>query len=168
MRKLLALGIGLIMLVVPGPSASAEEGKQETKVTMDEVVVTATKTDEKRKDLPHSVIVVDDMDIEASPATSVGDLLGNELGMDWRTRGNYGGAAQEIHIRGMGGDGTQVLVNGVTINSPSLGTADVGLIPLNAIERIEVVKGSGSVRGHGRHGQHYHQGPPARSNGYRY
>ncbi|MFH1675015.1 MAG: TonB-dependent receptor [Pseudomonadota bacterium] len=112
---------------------------------MDEIVVTATKTMEKRKDIPNAVIVMDEMDIQESPATSVGDLLANELGVDWRTRGNYGGAAEEIHIRGMDGDATQVLVNGVSVNSPSLGSADVGSIPLNNIERIEVVKGSGSL-----------------------
>jgi outer membrane cobalamin receptor len=85
------------------------------------------------------------MDIEESPATSLGELLANELGIDWRTQGNYGGAVQEIHIRGMSGNGTQVLVNGVSVNSPSLGVADVGKISLNNIERIEIVKGSGSL-----------------------
>ena len=145
MKKLLALGIGWIILIGYGTSAWADQEEKAAKVTMNEVVVTATKTEEKRKDVPHSVIVVDDVQIDESPATSLGDLLGGELGLDWRTRGDYGGAAQEIHIRGMNGDGTQVLVNGVTQNSPSLGSADVGRIPLNAIDRIEVVKGSGSV-----------------------
>jgi iron complex outermembrane receptor protein len=112
---------------------------------MDEVVVSATKTREKRKDIPNAVILKDDIEIEASPAKSLGELFANELGIDWRTYGDYGGAAQEIRIRGMGASGTQVLVNGVTVNSPSLGTADVGRIPLNNIERIEVVKGSGSL-----------------------
>lgn len=132
-------------MMATGQWAWADDEKRETKVTMDEVVVTATKTKEKRKDVANSVIVLGNEEIEASPATSVGDLLGNELGTDWRTRGNYGGATQEIHFRGMSADGTQLLVNGITFNSSSLGTADVGRIPMNAIERIEVVKGSGSV-----------------------
>jgi iron complex outermembrane receptor protein len=122
--------------------ALAEEGEP---ILMDEIVVTATKTTEKRKDIPNAVILMDDTDIQVSPAKSPGELLANELGVDWRTRGNYGGAAEEIHIRGMSGDATQVLVNGVSINSPSFGSADFGRIPLNNIERIEVVKGSGSL-----------------------
>lgn len=112
---------------------------------MDEVVVSATKTKEKRKDIPNTVVIKDEIDIKESPANSVGELLANELGIDWRTYGNYGSAAQEIHIRGMSADATQVFVNGVNVNSPSLGTADVAKIPLNNIERIEVVKGSGSL-----------------------
>ncbi len=71
--------------------------------------------------------------------------MGNEAGIDWRTYGDYGGASQAFNIRGFGSDGTQVLINGVNINSPSLGTADVSGIPLNAIERIEAVQGSGSL-----------------------
>ena len=114
-------------------------------IQMEEVVVSATKTPEERKDIPNAVVLVDKMDIQNSPAKTIGELLANELGIDWRTLGNYGGAIEEVHIRGMTGSGTQVLVNGVSINSPSLGVADVGRIPLNTIERIEVVKGSGSL-----------------------
>ncbi|VEN74599.1 TonB-dependent receptor plug [Candidatus Desulfarcum epimagneticum] len=113
--------------------------------TLDAIVVTATKTKEKRKDIPNSVIVKDAFDIEQSPASGLGALLAGEPGVDWRSYGDYGGAAQELHIRGMGGSEVQVLVNGISVNSPSLGTADISGINLDNIERIEVVKGSGSL-----------------------
>ena len=122
--------------------ARAGEGEP---ILMDEVVVTATKTTEKRRDIPNAVILMDDADIQASSAKSLGELYANELGVDWRTYGDYGGAAEEIRIRGMGANGTQILVNGVSVNSPSLGTADVSRIPLNNIERLEMVKGTGSL-----------------------
>ena len=126
---------------------SAGQPSQETQsgVTLDEVVVTATKTEEKRKDIPNAVVIVDEAQIQESPAKTLGELLANEPGIDWRTFGDYGGAREEILIRGMDANATQVRLNGVSINSPSLGTADVSKIPLNAIERIEVVKGSGSL-----------------------
>ena len=146
MKKWMFLFVLTVLPAFPGLSSAEEENKDKKIVsTMDEVVVTATKTEEKRKDIPNSLILMDEMDIEESSATSLGELLANELGIDWRTSGNYGGASQEIHIRGMSGNGTQVLVNGVSVNSPSLGVADVSRIPLNNIERIEVVKGSGSL-----------------------
>jgi outer membrane cobalamin receptor len=113
--------------------------------TLDAIVVTATKTQEKRKDIPNSVIIKDSFDIEQSPASGLGALLAGEPGVDWRSYGDYGGASQELHIRGMGGSEVQVLVNGISVNSPSLGTADISGIPLDNIERIEVVKGSGSL-----------------------
>lgn len=143
MRKWFAISALLAVLALPGLSKAKEEEKDVA--TLEEVVVTATKTKEARKDVPNSIIIMDEIDIQESPAKSLGELLANELGIDLRAYGNYGGASQEIHIRGMGGDATQVFVNGVNVNSPSLGVADVAKIPLNSIERIEVVKGSGSL-----------------------
>jgi iron complex outermembrane receptor protein len=138
---------GYVAVFLFAPFCWAEDPtKDEPSITtMEEVVVTATKTKEKRKDIPNSVITKDAIDIQESSATGMGDLLANELGVDWRTYGDYGGASQALNIRGFGSDGTQVFINGININSASLGTADVGAISLNAIERIEVVKGSGSV-----------------------
>jgi len=145
-KKALCLICGGLLLANGNPAAAADAVSQQNDIPMmEKVVVSATKTEAKRKDIANSVILLDSEDIEESPAKSVGELLANEPGVDWRTRGNYGGATEEIHIRGMGAGGTQVLVNGVVINSPSLGSADVGPIPLNNIDHIEVIKGSGSV-----------------------
>ena len=146
MKKYAVLFVLVAVWIFPGFLQAEDEKRNDQSITtMDEVVVTATKTKEKRKDIPNSMIVMDKTDIQESTAKSVGELLANEPGIDWRTRGNYGGAAQEIHIRGMYGGSTQVFVNGVNVNSPSLGIADVGKIPLNSIDSIEVVKGSGSL-----------------------
>lgn len=141
------LFLGCLAAFLFAPLCWAEEpaNDEPTITTMEEVVVTATKTKEKRKDVPNSVIVIDELAIKESTARSVGELMANKPGIDWRTRGNYGGANQTIQIRGMDANATQVFVNGVSLNSPSLGSADVGIIPLNNIERIEVVKGSGSL-----------------------
>ncbi|MCX5854790.1 MAG: TonB-dependent receptor [Deltaproteobacteria bacterium] len=146
LKLLIIFAVCLLIVQWSGYAVAAQEGgSQENAVMLEAVIVTATKTPEKRRDIPNSVVIVDKKDIQASGAKSVGDLLSNELGIDWRTRGNYGGAKEEIKIRGMESNATQVFVNGVNVNSPSLGDADVSKIPLNNIERIEVVKGSGSL-----------------------
>ena len=139
MRRVVAIGMGLIILGL-APGLRAEE-----KVIMDEVVVTATKTEEQRKDVPNSMVVKDAEDIQEAPADNLGQLLANETGIDWRTYGDYGGASQAFMIRGMQSDEALVMVNGLSLNSPSLGAADVGGILLNNIERVEVIKGSGSL-----------------------
>jgi outer membrane cobalamin receptor len=135
----------LFMILAPGACWSIEKEEKDEIFTLDEIIVSATKTEETRRDISSSVIVVDEDDIEGSAARSLGDLLCNEQGIDLRTYGNYGGASEEIHIRGMGADGTQILLNGIALNSPSLGIADAAKISLNNIERIEVVKGAGSL-----------------------
>ena len=128
------------------PAISMGEEPEEEKIkTLDEVVVTATKTEETRKDVPNSVVLFDEFDIQDAPAIGIGELMANDPGIDWRTQGDSGGAAQTIHIRGMSGNATQVFINGVNINSPSLGLAEVGRLPVNNIANIEVVKGSGSL-----------------------
>ncbi|MCK5543629.1 MAG: TonB-dependent receptor, partial [Desulfobulbaceae bacterium] len=139
--------IAMLSIFAVQESGWAEDKQtvQASPVTMEEVVVSATKTEEMRKDVVNSIILKDATDIDESSAESLGELLANEPGVDWRTRGGYGGASEEIRIRGMESNATQVLVNGISVNSPSLGRADVSKIPLNNIERIEVVKGAGSL-----------------------
>lgn len=147
MKRTLLGFLSVIFLLGLPSSVFSEDVKDSipSSPILDEIVVSATKTEEKRKDVANSVIILDQTDVQNSAAKSVGELLANEPGVDWRTRGDYGGASQEIHIRGMGAEGTQVLVNGIVVNSPSIGSADVAKIPLNSIEKIEVIKGPGSL-----------------------
>lgn len=144
-KRLKFIFIFISMVFVGISQAETDKKEEGNMATLPVVVVTATKTPEERKDIPNAVIIIDKKDIQASGAESIGELLANEPGIDWQTYGNYGGASQEIHIRGMRGNATQVLVNGVNVNSPSLGVSDVSKIPIENIERIEIVKGSGSV-----------------------
>lgn len=142
MEKILCPIVVIFLCVLSAlPGAAADE----MTIVMEEVVVTATKTEELRKDIPNAVIVIDNLEIGEFPGSSLGAVMANDPGIDMRTLGNYGGAGQEIHIRGMSGNATQVYVNGISVNSPSLGLADVSRIPLNSIDRIEVVKGAGSL-----------------------
>jgi iron complex outermembrane receptor protein len=128
------------------PAAAKEEAAnyRDAIPIMEEVIVTATKIPEKRKDIPNATVTMDAKDIAASGAASLEDLLANEPGLDGRNS-DYPGAGREIHIRGFRGNGTQVLLNGIPVNSPSLGLADLGKIPFDSMERVEVVKGSGSL-----------------------
>ena len=144
MKKKFLYSAVAVLIIFPAITTAEEVEEQKIK-TLDEVVVTATKTEETRKDVPNSVILYDQYDIKDDPAMSIGELMANDSGIDWRTQGDSGGAAQTLHIRGMSGNATQVFINGVNINSPSLGLAEVGRLPLNNIANIEVVKGSGSL-----------------------
>lgn len=142
-KKLLVMA--LVLTAGPVNLPAAELAAVQPVATMAEVVVTATKSAEKRSEVVNSVVILDSVEIEESTGKSVGELLANEPGVDLRSRGNYGGSSEEIQIRGMDADGTQVLLNGVALNSASLGSADVSQIPLNYIDRIEIVKGPGSL-----------------------
>ncbi|HOP46282.1 MAG TPA: TonB-dependent receptor [Desulfobacteraceae bacterium] len=145
MKKLIVLKMIFMGMILWPFICLSQPERLNSETVLDEVVVTATKTEKKRKEVPNSVIILDQFDIQDSPAKSLGELLANEAGIDWRTQGDFGGAVQALHIRGMSGNATHVLVNGVSYNSPSNGIADVSRIPLGMIERVEVIKGSGSL-----------------------
>ncbi|MDR2861754.1 MAG: TonB-dependent receptor [Syntrophobacterales bacterium] len=126
-------------------AAAAETATNQIIPMMEEIIVTATKIPEKRKDIPNAIVTMNASDIAASGSASLDDLLANEPGLDGRSYGDYMGGAKELHIRGFRGNGTKVLVNGVPVNSPSLGLTDLGKIPLDNVDRLEIIKGSGSM-----------------------
>jgi outer membrane cobalamin receptor len=63
------------------------------------------------------------------------------------TPGRYGtlGAVSNIMIRGSSAEQVLVLIDGRRINDPAMGIVDVGLIPTENIERIEIIRGGASA-----------------------
>ena len=113
---------------------------------MNEVIVTATKTEQKPEDVTQSVTVITADDIKKSGATNVGDILSTTPGA---TVTNYGplGALQSIELRGSSYQQVLVLLNGMRLNSGSAGGFDLSELPvsLDSIERIEIVRGPASA-----------------------
>jgi vitamin B12 transporter len=113
---------------------------------MSEMVITATKIEEPKKEVPASIQVIGSEDIKNSTARDAGDLIA-EAGVGHIT--NYGGAyTSTVEIRGLTTDGnldplmSRVLV---LINGNRAGTVNFATIPVDDIERIEIVKGPASV-----------------------
>ncbi len=129
--------------------SNADEGKksEDTGVTLEEVVVTATRTEEYIARIPANVTVIDENDIKNSNAKDVPDLLRSQQGVVVRDLlGN--GKKTEVDLRGFGETGpynTLVLVDGRRVNEIDLSGVDWRQIPLEQIERIEIVRGTGSV-----------------------
>lgn len=125
-------------------SIFAEENFDE--YTLDTMVVTATRTEKRDVDVPASTEIITYEDIVDSGSVNAMEAVSKMLGVDYNT---YlpGGSAQtsmtnEINVRGFS-YGTLILVNGNPINLNN--TYVIDAIPAEAIERIEVVKGGGSV-----------------------
>jgi iron complex outermembrane receptor protein len=120
---------------------------QEDEVTLGEVVVTATRDVEEIRKIPAGVSVVTKEKIEQSNAQNVVDLLRNEINIE--VRDIYGnGKSASVDIRGFGETGllnTLVLVDGRRVNNIDLSGADWTQIPLDQVERIEIIRGAGSV-----------------------
>jgi iron complex outermembrane receptor protein len=120
----------------------------DTIVNLDDITVTATKTERKVTDVPASINIINQKDIENSVALSASELLKNTAGISLKH--NIGlmssSSTNLIHMRGFGGTSARslLLLDGVPLNDAYSGTVEWNQIPINSIQRIEVVKGSGS------------------------
>ncbi len=113
---------------------------------LDPMVVTAQGFATKDLETPALVEVFNEKEIEDSGANNAYDVLQDTLGVTASSYGfngtNQGTMTSKIMVRGVQ-DGTLVLVDGIPMNMD--GRYNLDDIPSDAIERIEVVKGGGSV-----------------------
>ncbi|RPH49603.1 MAG: TonB-dependent receptor [Desulfobacteraceae bacterium] len=143
--KFLFIFIPLIFTGICRAETVTEENKGA--VTLPEVVVTATRTASEIEKVPAGVSVITREDINNSNAGSITDLLGSEEGIVVRNLMGSGKNAQ-VDLRGYGETGpynTLVLVDGRKVNSIDLSGVDWTQIPVERVERIEIVRGTGSV-----------------------
>jgi len=119
---------------------------QEKNVKLDEIVVTATKTEKELKDVTQSVTVVTAAEIRNSGATNAAEVLRTVTGVFLTDQGTTGSLAT-LSIRGSSYSQVLVLLDGVRMNSPRDAGADLSALPvtLEDIERIEIVRGPSSA-----------------------
>ncbi len=142
--KHFVLLITLFVLLISIPlSLSA----QEKEVTLEKVVVTATRDLQEVRKIPANVTVITREEIERSNARALVDLLRDEAGVMVRDfTGN--GKTATVDIRGFGETGplnTLVLVDGRRVNEIDLSGVDWTQIPIDQIDRIEIQRSPGSI-----------------------
>ena len=104
------------------------------------VIVTATRTAQTADETLAAVTVITRDDIERQQATSVVDLLRGTPGLSLNSNGGLG-KATAIFLRGTESDHVLVLIDGVKVGSVTTGQTTFEDIPLDQIERIEIVRG---------------------------
>jgi vitamin B12 transporter len=107
---------------------------------LDAVQVTATRLEKPLDEALASVTVLDRADIEASQAPDLIDLLGRQAGIDVARTGGPG-AGSALFLRGGNSNHALILVDGIRVNSTGQGVFDFAHLPLEQIERIEIVRG---------------------------
>ena len=114
---------------------------------MEEIVVTGTR-EARVWEAPRSVAVITADDIARSTSGNLVDLLAREANVNLRSFFGHDKFAG-VDIRGMGdtfSSNVLVLVDGVRLNEVDLSGADFSSIPLDQVERIEVIRGANAVR----------------------
>ncbi len=106
---------------------------------MDTMVVTATRTLKDLQQVPSSVSVITAQEIEEKNAMSVQEALQYVPGVYMNQAAQSG-----IQLRGFGSDDILVLVDGMQMNTSYNGTVNFNTLPVENIERIEVLRGAAS------------------------
>lgn len=112
------------------------------------ILVTATRLDADSAKARGNVTVITSADIEKSTARTLPELLGREAGILARSLYGNNAARSTVDIRGFGAAATQntlILLDGRRLNDVDLSAVDYSAIPLESIERIEILRNSGSV-----------------------
>lgn len=116
------------------PVIAAESG--------DTMVVTAAATEQNLKDAPASISVITQKDLQRKPVQNLKDVLQEVPGVQLT---NEGDNRKGVSIRGLDSSYTLILIDGKRVNSRNAvfrhNDFDLNWIPVDAIERIEVVRG---------------------------
>ena len=113
---------------------------------MQEVVVTATRVPQELIHIPQRIQVLPIYRLKANPSLSADDVLNQVSGLNLvRTMGILSKSTL-VSVRGMGNEQgrTLLLIDGVSMNKTSTGSANLNRISPDVIERVEIVKGPGS------------------------
>src|SRR5512147_440808 len=126
---------GLASLAALGAHAQAPG----TVTPLPPLLVTASRSAEPVPTLRDAIVITRE-ELDAAGPLSLGEVLERRTGIELRSTGGPG-QPQGLFLRGTGTAQTLVLVDGLRVGSATVGTTSIENIPLDLIERIEVVKG---------------------------
>lgn len=138
-RRALARGLALLFSLAAFASSttqaqSAGEGSAQS------LVVTGTRTPQRIDQALAEVTVIDRAQIEAAAGRTLPELLAREAGVQFSSNGGLG-KSSSVSLRGLEARHTLLLIDGVRYGSATLGTPTFENLPVDAIERIEIVRG---------------------------
>ncbi|KQO02376.1 MULTISPECIES: TonB-dependent receptor [Stenotrophomonas] len=142
-------------LVVAVPAAMAQE-QQEKTTTLDRITVTGSNIPRTNTETPSPVQVITRQEIDRTGKNNVAEYLqtltADGSGSIPKTFGNgFAGGGAGISLRGLGAGSTLILLNGRRMATYGLADdgqkvfTDLSTIPLDAVERIDVLKDGASA-----------------------
>jgi iron complex outermembrane receptor protein len=136
------------MLIVCGAQASAQSDSTATTHQLDATVVVAHRIPTDLRASTAAVSVITRADLERTQARTLPEALRYVPGLVFSSR-DGGGALPVVAARGFFGGGENeyvlLLVDGIPVNTPRTSLVEWMSIPVAAVERIELFRGSGSV-----------------------
>jgi vitamin B12 transporter len=137
MQKFIA---GSLMLAGFNVQLQAQENPTNNTLELPNMVVTATRTEVAKNQLSAATTVYTRKDIERLQVQTLPELLKGTSGIDMTQQGGYG-KTTSVFMRGTNSDQVLVLIDGIKVGSATLGTTPFEFIPMDSVERVEIIKG---------------------------
>jgi outer membrane receptor protein involved in Fe transport len=121
--------------------------KLQVRAASEVVTVTAAmRADSKIEDLPVSATVVTEQDVRNTAAQSLDELLLATPGVNLQEPPSFAQhpTSNAVSMRGLGGERTLVLLDGIPLNDAFFGYVQWNRVPLDSIDHVEVVRGGAS------------------------
>jgi vitamin B12 transporter len=138
----------LLLAALNGPALAASDEDMQTLGMFyepDDLVVTATRNPKPISQSAENITIITAKEIEMMGAHTLLDVFANVPGIQAADQGGPGGYFSDFSIQGAKATHILLMLDGVTLNQMvDQLVDDVTLIPLQNIERIEIIKGPGS------------------------
>lgn len=135
--------VALLVLLNTPWFAQAQSALPSPDPAADSVVITASRSPEAAGNTARPLQLISADEIRSSGAGSLLDVLRTLGGVEVSSSGGMG-QPLSVFMRGANSNQTVVLVDGVRISSPTLGTAPLESLPLALIDHIEILPGPSS------------------------
>lgn len=139
----------LVILIACGlafPLVTIADNPNNAAIQLGDMVVTATKTEKKIEEAPGSVTVIDEEDLQKQNIQTLDEAFNSLSGVFNKRAKGLMDATPSVSMRGFKGDQyTLILLDGQPMNDAYTGGIEWGTMPVNNIERIEVVRGAASA-----------------------
>lgn len=138
----IAIAMGLSTTV----SAKDTVSTQSVNTSLDTLVVTATRSEEKIENVPASITVIDQKAIEKNPILNLSDIIQTSPSVYLKQSGGVGQTA-EISLRGTNPAHTLILKDGARLNSQNhYASTYPTYLDLTNVQQIEILNGPASVQ----------------------
>lgn len=136
--------LSVISLAALAALGTASTAWAQAAPSLKDVVVTATRTSQPLTDVLADVSIIDRDQLDKAGMQSLVDVLANLPGVQISANGSYR-STTGVFLRGASSSQTILLVNGVRVGSATSGTYSLESLPLDRVERIEVLRGAAAA-----------------------
>lgn len=144
----IAAGLGLAQLALLGTGVVAQDTTSIKTNSLDQVVVTATRSPKRKAEIGKVVRVITSEQLERSQGRNLPEVLNNVAGITYSGANNaFSNNATSLFLRGASAGNTLILIDGIPVNdAQSISNEyDLKSIAIDQIERVEILKGGNST-----------------------